>query len=105
MCYHGGLKLTDLSHHLGGLGSLRLRVSSQLVVLSPQSLQLLSDVVTATPNWSALSLHPNFGVFAVFLRLASVQRDPIAGRSMDTSEMFVEIFLSREALSCVTFAI
>ena len=68
-----GLKLSDLSHHLCSLSSVRLRTSSQLFVLSAQSLQLRSNVIIAWGLTSpALPLLANFRIFSILLGFASI---------------------------------
>ena len=104
MCYRNGrLELANLRHHIIHLASLSLRKTSQLIVLSPQSLHLLTDVRVTATLASALSLHTNFRIFTIFLGFRSIWNGAI--RSMDTSEMFVEVFLSRESLATVTLAV
>jgi hypothetical protein len=99
--WNGRLKLTKLSHHVVHLASLSFRKAPQLIILSPQSLHLLSYIKITVTLASSLSLHTSFNIFV--LCFGSIWNGTIG--SMNTSEMFVEIFLSRESLAAMTLAV
>ena len=74
---NGGLELSNLSHHLCGLCSLLLRMSSEIVVLSSQSLQLLPNVIAGATTRSSLSLRARLRIFTVFLGLRAIWNNAI----------------------------
>jgi hypothetical protein len=97
-----GTNLLNLTHHLVSLSGLCLGLASELLIFGLQTLHLLAKVVAASASWSrAFSLSTSLGLLLILSDLCVLQ----ARISVHTPQVFVEIFLSRETLACVTLAV
>ena len=94
--------LLNLAHHLIRLSGLRLGLASQLLVLGLQALHLFAKIIAAATRRScAFSLVTSLRLFLVLGDLSILQ----ARVRVDAPQVLVEVFLSREALACVSLAV